>query len=167
MLKYLGGACAIVVLCGAFFITAGCGAAEKKELIVGKDIALKEIQDFYYTIDASTNPPKFQRYRFTNKAGKYFFYHEKREGDIWPLKEKHITVSGTVELNASQWQEFASYVKDGKVTKRTDKATTGGKGPWLFLYWTKDKGTYQVYDFANYGQRQGFEKLCLQLKEKK
>jgi len=167
MFKYLGGACAVALLCGALFMTGGCGAAEKKELVVGKDIAMTEIKDFYYTINSSTNPPEFQRYRFTNKDGKYSFYHEKREGNHWPLKEKDITVSGTVELNAGQWQEFAGYIKDGEVTKRTDNATSGGKGPWLYLYWSKDKGTHQVFNFADYGKRQGFEKLCLQLKDKK
>lgn len=173
MLKYLGGACAIVLLCGVFFMTAGCGVGSaqiffgRKEFIVDKDIAMTEIKDFYYTISSSTNPPEFQRYRVTNKAGKYTFYHEKREGNTWPLEEKHITVSGTVELSDKQWTEFYSYIKDGKVTKRQEDARGGGRGPWLYLYWNKDKGSYQVFEFATYGQKQGFEQLCLKLKNSK
>lgn len=169
MLKYIGMACAVLLL-GAFFMTAGCGEgqakmfADKKEYVVGKDIAMTEIKEFYYTIDASTNPPEFQRYRLSNKDGKYEFYHEKREGNTWPLKEKDITVSGTVELTKDQWQEFYGYLKDGKVTKRTDTATSGGRGPWLYLYWQKDKGSYQVFAFADYDKRQSFEQLCLKLK---
>lgn len=170
MLKYISGICAGVILCGVFFMIAGCGEGNakmlfsKNEFIVGKDIALPEIKDFYYTIDASTNPPEFQRYRFTFKDGKYSFYHEKREGNSWPLREKDITVSGTKELTVEDWQQFYSYIKDGKVTKRTDDATSGGKGPWLYLYWTKDKNAYQVFNFASFEQSQNFEQLCIKLK---
>ena len=32
--------------------------------IVGKNIKINDINDFYYTLDGSTNPPYFQRYRF-------------------------------------------------------------------------------------------------------
>lgn len=172
MLKYIGGACAIVLLCGAFFMTAGCGEGNamslfgKSEYIVGKDITQAEFKEFYYTISSSTNPPEFQRYRLTNNKGKYSFYHEKREGNVWPLTEKHITVSGTVELNDKQWQEFWGYLKDGKVTKRVDDPRGGGRGPWLFMYWNKDKDSYQVFKFADYGKSQSFEKLCVELKAK-
>lgn len=168
MLKYMGIVCAIVLLCSVFMLS-GC-----KEVIaglagngytVGKDIKMSDIKDFYYTIDRPVNPPEFQRYRFTNKEGKYYFYHEKREGNTWPLTEKHITVSGTVELSGEQWQEFYSYVQEGKVTKRTDNAAAGGGGPWTFLYWNKDKGKYQVFAFAHAEKKQNFEKLCLRLKQ--
>lgn len=173
MLKYVLGALAIAFVCGTFWVSTGCKEAHamnffsKKELTVGKDITINDIKDFYYTIDASTNPPKFQRYRFSNKDGQYTFYHEKREGNSWPLKEKDITLSGTVELSNAQWQQFFSYIKNGKVTKRSENTTAGGRGPWLFLYWTKDKGTYQVFDFADYDRRNDFENLCVELKEAK
>ena len=173
MFKYFDGICAIALLCGLFFMTAGCDEGNAKMLseqhlfIVGKDIDMTEIKDFYYTIDASANPPLFQRYRFTNKNGKYTFYHEKREGNTWPLSEKHITVSGTVELSEGQWKEFFSCIKDGNVTKRVDDAATGYRGPWLYLYWEKDKDIYQVFNFANSGQRQNFEELVLKLKDAK
>ena len=60
--------------------------------IVGKNIKINDINDFYYTLDGSTNPPYFHRYRFYKEEGKYFFYHEKREGDHWPLTDGDITV---------------------------------------------------------------------------
>lgn len=163
MLKYIGAA---IVLVSTIYVL-GCGETNmfsKKEYIVGKDIAVKDIKDFYYTIDASTNPPKFQRFRFTNKSGKYFFYHEKREGNTWPLTEKHITIAGRLELTAEQWTEFYSCVDKGKVTKRQDDANSGGRGPWLFLYWTNDKKIYQVFNFASLEQKRKFENLCLNLK---
>lgn len=172
MLKCIGGACAVALLCGAFMTLTGCGEGNamgllgKNEYVVGKDIAAADIKDFYYTLSSSANPPEFQRYRFINKDGKHSFYHETREGNVWPLTEKHITISGTVKLTENQWKKFFDCVKNGKVTKRVDDAKSGGKGPWLFLYWTKDKGSYQVFDFASFDQRQGFEKLCVELKKK-
>lgn len=165
MLKYIGGIGAAVILVGAIFMMSGCGeTSAKNEYVVGKDIAVGEIKDFYYTIDSSTNPPEFQRYRFTNKEGKYFFYHEKREGNVWPLTEKYITVSGSIELNDKQWSSFFSCVDKGRVTKRSDEAKSGGRGPWLFLYWTKDGKVYQVFNFATLEQKQDFEQLCVNLK---
>ena len=163
MLKYIGCIGAAVVVLGALCVM-GCSTSSAKEYVVGKDIAVKDIREFYYTIDASTNPPEFQRYRFTNNEGKYYFYHEKREGNTWPLIEKHITVSGTVELNDKQWTDFYACVDKGKVTKREDNANSGGRGPWLFFYWTKDNKIYQVFNFASLEQKQAFEKLCLNLK---
>ncbi len=167
MHKYLLGITALILLCGAVFMIAGCGesmaSAGKKEYIVGKDIALSDIKDFYYTIDASTNPPHFQRYRFSNKSGKYTFYHEKREGNVWPLDEKHITVSGTKELSEQEWRKFFSYIENGRVTKRIEDANAGGRGPWLYLYWNKDKNVYQVFNFAKLEQRRRLEKYFLEL----
>lgn len=163
MLKYIGAA---VVLISTIYVL-GCdenNMFSKKEYIVGKDIVVKDIKDFYYTIDASTNPPEFQRYQFTNKSGKYFFYHEKREGNTWPLTEKHIMTAGSLELKAEQWAEFYACVDKGKVTKRQDDANSGGRGPWLFLYWTNDKKIYQVFNFASLEQKQKFENFCLNLK---
>ncbi|MDO4203508.1 MAG: hypothetical protein Q4D07_03265 [Selenomonadaceae bacterium] len=166
MLKYIGGACAVLLLCGAFFVTAGCSEGKagiftgKSEFVVGKDIPMSEVREFYYTIDSSANPPQFLRYRFTHKDGKYSFYYEKREGDTWPLTEKHITASETVELTSQQWEEFLACLKDGVAAKRTDDASSGGSGPWLFLYWDNDRDIYQVFTFADYERQQRFEKLC-------
>lgn len=171
MLKHIGIACAVVLLGGAVFMLCGCkegkASSERNEYIVGKDIAMPAIKEFYYTIDRPVNPPEFQRYRFTGKDGKYFFYHEKREGNTWPLEEKHITVSGTVELSKQQWQEFFSYIQEGKVTSRNDNPKDGGGGPWTFLYWDKDSGKYQAFKFVNTGKKRSFEKFCSGLKQSK
>ena len=37
---------------------------------VGVDIAFQDIMDFYYTYDASTDPPVYQRYRVYADGGK-------------------------------------------------------------------------------------------------
>lgn len=172
MLKYCSVIFAFFMACGAFFMVTGCKEGKagffslKSEYIVGKDISPNEIQDFYYTVDASTYPPYFQRYRFTNKNGQYSFYHEKREGNDWPLTEKHITVKGTVKLDSEQWNEFLRCINDGKVTKRKDDANAGGRGPWLYIYWTNDKGCYQVFKFIRNEQLIKFEKMCADLKIK-
>ena len=65
--------------------------------VVGATVKQKDVTEFYYTLSSSTNPPRFQRYRFYTAEGKYYFYHEKREGDHWPLREEDVTVSGTKE----------------------------------------------------------------------
>lgn len=171
MFKNLIIVCGVILTCGILFMVSGCkeGIASlgKSEYKVGEDIAITEVKDFYHTVSASTNPPEFQRYRFTSKDGKHYFYHEKREGDVWPLTEKHITVSGTIELSDKEWNEFFDYIKGGKVTKRVDDPRGGGRGPWLYLYWTKDKDKYQVFKFEKYAKQKGFEDLCLKLKETK
>ena len=172
MFKLFDAICATLLLAGVFFLTAGCGESGaalsgKAVFVVGKDISLTQVKDFYYTIDASTNPPLFQRYRFTNQNGKYTFYHEKREGNTWPLTEKHITVSGTTALSAEQWAELGRCLRDGKVTKRVEDTSTGKRGPWLFLYWEGDKAVYQEFTFASLGQKKSFEELAARLKKEK
>ena len=131
---------------------------------VGKNIKIDDVNDFYYTVDASTNPPHFQRYRFYAENGKYYFYHEKREGDHWPLTGEDVTVSGTVELTNDQWQQFFDCINGGKVIKRQEHLESGGRGPWLYLYWKKDKGTIQEFSFESLEKRRAFEQLCLILK---
>ena len=141
------------------------GCAVKNELIVGKDIKKGDITDFYYTVDASTNPPHFQRYRFYAENGKCYFYHEKREGDHWPLTEEDATVKGTVELNTAQWDEFFSLLEGGTVIKRQVSTESGGSGPWTYLYWKKDLGEYQEFSFETLEKRGAFEEMCMKLAE--
>lgn len=137
----------------------------KKERVVGTDIKVEAIQEFYYTISSSTNPPEFQRYRIKLEKGQASFYHEKREGDHWPLRESDITVHGTVALTAEQLNSFLATLNQGIVTKRVETPAGGGRGPYLYLYWQGDEGKYQVFTFADYSKRQAFEKLCLELKQ--
>lgn len=138
----------------------------RKEVIVGTTIKPEDITEFYYTYDTSTNPPQYQRYRFYVENGKGFFYHEKREGNHWPLTEADATVKGTIPLTEAEWQEFYSCLEEGVVTKRVENLDSGDSGPWLFLYWKNDKGTMQVFRFAGYGKQKAFEALCESLKNR-
>ena len=84
-------------------ICAVCPAtALSGDMTVGSDIPFEDITDFYYTYDASTAPPHYQRYRLYVEDGKHYFYHETREGGGWPQTEEEITCSGTVELTEEQ-----------------------------------------------------------------
>ena len=132
---------------------------------VGKDIGLKEIKEFYYTYDASTYPPQYQRYRFFTSQGKYYFYHEKREGDHWPLTEADATMTGTIELSEEEWDTFYGHLKDGTVVDRTESLDCGNAGPWLYLYWSGDHGKTQAFTFQPYGKRTGFEEFCAALQK--
>ena len=136
-----------------------------KTMIVGKNIRKEDISDFYFTYDASTDPPYFQRYRFFTENGRYYFYHEKREGDHWPLVESDVTFSGKKELNEEEWDRFFELLKDGKVEKRQEHLESGGRGPWLFLYWKKDRSKYQEFSFASYEKQLEFEGFCKELAE--
>ena len=79
------------------------GLFGRRSAVVGDDIAGEDISEFYFTYDASTYPPEFQRYRLFKKDGRVFFYHEKREGDHWPLREEDATVTGTTELTGERF----------------------------------------------------------------
>ena len=92
-------------------------------------------------------------------------YHEKREGDTWPLTEKHITVSGTIELTDEQWNTFWEYIKGGTVQSRTENLDDGDDGPWLYLYWLRDPDDFQEFSFDDYGKVLDFEDFCYSLIE--
>ena len=154
----------IVLLAYAGVLGGGMG---KKERIVGTDIPKYSITEFYFTYDSSTYPPEFQRYRISSENGKHYFYHEKREGDHWPLTEEDATVKGTLELTDEEWDQAFSLLKGGIVTGREDSADSGGGGPWLYLYWNGDKGKYQVFRFESYGAQREYEELCVEWKERK
>lgn len=138
---------------------------EKKELIVGKDIDHSDITDFYYTVDSSAYPPEFQRFRFYLQDGVPYFYHETRQGDHWPLTEDDATAKKVRQLSDSQWQAFLDLIEAGSVTKRSEDASSGDGGPFLYLYWSGDRGTWQVYRFASYEKLRAFESYCQELKE--
>ena len=138
----------------------------KKEYVVGKDIGINQITEFYDTYYNMNFNAKYQRYYFYVKDGKYYFYHEKREkiDDYGPLEEEDITEFGTKELSQEEWQTFFDYLKDGTVIARQESITTGDKGPWYYLYWDKDKGNIQQYSFASYEKQKAFEEYCVSLK---
>ena len=138
----------------------------EKEMIVGKNIGIEDINEFYFTWSGSTNPPKFQRYRFYVEDGKYYFYHETREGDHWPLTETDITLSGSMELSEEEWMKFFELLEGSTVKAREESTESGSRGPWLYLYWKRDRSRYQELSFASLEQRNAFETYCIELKEK-
>ena len=156
-------------LCLLAVLAAGCAGAqgtvsEKSELTVGEDILIGDITEFYYTYDSSAFPPEYQRYRFYTEDGQYYFYHEKREGKEWPLTEKHITESGTVNMPEDDWAEFFGYLKDGTVVKREEELDSGDAGPWLYLYWNNDGGEYREFAFPSHQALSSFEEYCEKMK---
>ncbi|MBQ3375320.1 MAG: hypothetical protein IJG49_02690 [Erysipelotrichaceae bacterium] len=136
-----------------------------RKFAVGKDIRPEDIKDFYYTKDGSSYPPYFQRFRFYVYEGKHLFYHEKREGDHWPLRESDKTEYGTMELNDDEWAALFEYLKEGTVKARDEEVVDGDSGPWTYLYWKNDKDKYQEFSFASYGLRLEFEEFCETLKK--
>jgi len=163
------GKCAVLGGIGVFVILAFIGCLfvlyGKKERVVGTDIGLENVSEFYYTRSSSTNPPHYQRYHFYMKDGNYTFYHEKREGAHWPLTESDITVSGTQELTKEAWNDFFKYLIGGKVHKRDSGAEAGDSGPWTYIYWDSDKGKYQQFSFASLHAQSSFEAFCEELVE--
>ena len=118
----------------ALLLTGGCASASSpEELVVGESIPFAELTDFYYTYDASTNPPHYQRYRFYIQDEKHCFYHETREGGGWPQTEEDITRSGTVELTDAQWMTFCDLLRDGTASRLEEHLDTGDAGPWLYF----------------------------------
>lgn len=134
----------------------------KGEKIVGKDIELFEINQFYYTVENINYDAFYLRYMFYKENGSYFFFHEARErkDDYGPATEEDRTDFGTVELTNRQWDAFRDLVEGGTVTKREDDADSGDTGPWLYLYWDGDKDVYQVFRFASAEKEKAFVELC-------
>ena len=155
--RILIAALVLLALASAAFAAAYIG------LPVGKLVPAGSVRDFYYTLSSSTDPPVYHRYRFYEQGGKKYFYHEKREGDHFPLTESDITVSGTAELTEAQWESFLSCLEGGKVRLRRQTADSGRKGPFTYLYWTLDLSRIQEYSFGSYGARLEFEELCARL----
>ena len=143
-----------------FFGSAG---AAPEGFVVGTDIGTEEITDFFYTLDASTYPPHFQRYRFYTEDGKRMFFHESRQNGGWPQTEEDTVASGTVELTEELWYRFLACLRDGTVSERNEEVLDGDAGPWQYLYWTGDEGKYQEFRFASPAKRSAFERLCSEL----
>lgn len=146
------------------FVMMGCSKGEK-QIIVGKDISLDDITEFYFTYASSTYPPDYQRYYFYAENDKHYFYHETREGDVFPLTEEYVTVSGTKELSEDEWNTFFDFLKDGIVKSRQESDETGDSGPWMYLYWKRDKSEYQEFTFRNWDTQALFEDYCVNLKQ--
>lgn len=158
----------------AALLLAGCGGAaapketakptsQKGTYTVGTDIAAEDITEFYFTRSGSAFPPTYQRYRLFAEEGRHCLFHEKREGSHWPLTEADATVTGTVELSDEAWNELFGFLRDGIVKKRSEDVSSGGDGPWLYLYWSGDKGKYQEFSFASPDAQDRFEARCASL----
>ena len=156
---------AIIVLCLALTLPfAGCGP-KGGVYVVGEHVRPEELTEFYWTVSTTTFPPHYQRYRFFIEDGAYKFFHETREGDHLPLTGSDTTVSGTVTLTEAQWQTFLGFLNGGTVIARQEHLEDGASGPWLYLYWTGDKGDIQEFSFASAAERFGFEKFCESLRD--
>ena len=138
----------------------------KRELVVGKNIDLQQITEFWWTYDASTDPPHWQRYCFQKEDGIGRFSHETREGRRWPLTPEDATVSGSMELTDEEWEQLCSLLEGGVVRKRTESDDTGDAGPWMYLYWTGDQSIYQEFTFVNAQTMNAFEEFCVSLKKR-
>ena len=161
---------AAVIPAAILLMLSGCAGSGlfslKREKIVGKDIAMEDIPEFYWTYATSTFPPEYQRYYFHTEDGKYWFYHETREGERFPLQEEDITVSGTLELTEEEWNTFFDYLNNGTVRSREENTDSGDSGPWTYLYWKNDKGDIQQFSFESYAKESSFEDFCKELKAK-
>ena len=153
----------VVVLAAAAVLVIGGDSIMRRTFIVGKSIKESDIKEFWYTVDASTDPPRFERFRFYEEDGKHWFYCEQRSGDHWPLTEADVSLSGSVELTAEQWLELFALLSGGRVVKRTENLESGSSGPWLFLYWSRDRGKYQEFSFASAADRKAFENFASDL----
>ncbi len=147
-------------------LLGGCSKGSK-ETVTNMKISVDDVTEFYYTYENINFNASYLRYRFYRESDKYTFSFEKREkpGEYGPTNEEDVTGSGAVELKKEEWNKFLSLIKDGSVGKREDSAEAGDSGPWTFIYWKKDKGKYQVFDFSSYDKRAQFEEFCLELSE--
>ncbi len=153
----------VLLILVLFSVLCGFAAAASAAVTVGTDIQQEDISDFYYTVDASIDPPVYQRYRFYVEDGKKQFYHESRQGGGWPQTEEDIVASGTVELTDEDWAAFFDCLRGGTVRARSDEVLDGDDGPWLYLYWTGDEGEIQEFRFASLTEQTAFEALCSRL----
>lgn len=158
---------AVIILLTVIFslVAVGCGAKKISGDNNMQDFFTNvpsedKFKDFYYTYATTVNPPEFQRYRFYKEDGKFYFYHEKREGDSVFLTEEDITVYGTKELTDEEWETFWKLIGGGSVKKRKESTNSGGSGPWLYLYWDGDKDIYQEFSFKEYENLYEFEEFC-------
>ncbi|MBR0143610.1 MAG: hypothetical protein IJM21_05485 [Clostridia bacterium] len=153
---------AICMLIGLVF--AGC----KGERIVGKDVRIGDVTDFYYTYENINFNATYQRYRFFLEDGEYRFFHERRErpGDYGPATEEDAVSVGTVALTEEEWNSFFECLKDGTVNNRSESVESGRSGPWTYLYWKKDRGVCQEFTFASPEAQRAFEELAAKLCEK-
>lgn len=155
----------VLFLAAALISTEGPAAADPDGKTVGIDVPFEDITDFYYTYDASTAMPHYQRYRFYAEDGKHYFYHETREGGSWPQTEADTICSGTAELTDSQWSSFCDLINGGTASRREERLDSGDAGPWLYIYWRGGETEGREFSFEQPGFVLAFEEFCEGLKE--
>ena len=156
----------ILIVLTAAVICAFGWVVSNRPKTVGKAVKEGDFKEFYYTYSTTVNPPEFQRYRiYIDENGRRMFYHEKREGDRVFLTEEDITVAGERELTSEEWDTFWNCISGGVVVNRRESVTSGGAGPWLYLYWKGDKDKCQVFTFGERENLYEFEEFCKGLKE--
>lgn len=155
---------------GKFIRTAPEPPAETDEPVIrrtdGEEVPLSAITEFYYTYESSTFPPDYQRYRFFTQDGAYFFAHETRAGDHFPLGEEDVTVSGKLALTEEDWRCFLICLDGGAVKPREESLEDGDAGPWLYLYWQGDRGVEQEFSFASRADLTAFEAYCEEMRNR-
>ncbi len=154
---------ALFALAGLLF--TGCAAGEK---IVGKNVQIDDITEFYWTYENINYNAHYQRYRFYVEDGKHMFYHvtRDRKDDYGPCSEEDTVKEGTFELSEEEWNRFFDLLTDGTVVNRKDSADSGDSGPWTYLYWKNDKGECQQYSFVSYERGREFETFCMELADR-
>lgn len=156
----------VLLLIPAFGNAAGLFSGMFSESkTVGTDIFFEDIDDFYYTFDASYDPPFCQRYRFYIEGNRYFFFHETREGGGWPQTEEDTTETGTLELTEEQWYAFCDLLYGGAADRRTESLNDGDAGPWMYIYWIGGEAEGRQFRFASRAKEAEFESYCESLKE--
>ena len=156
----------LIIVLSAFAVLSLCGCGMFSSVkTVGKNITHEDITEFWYTESSSAYPPDFQRYHFYRENEDWLFYHEKREGNVWPLTEAYITDSGTLVLNEKQKSELFELVDHGTVRKRSENTSAGSGGPWLYLYWKKDRSLEQEFSFESLRKQNDFVLFCEKLKD--
>ena len=142
---------------------AGC--IKTGPFILGEDIPLEDVTEFYYTYYNINFNASYQRYRFYTEDGQHFFFHETRErpNGHGPLTEEDTTAIGTVQLSDEQWDRFLDTVSGGTVRKREESNEAGDDGPWMYVYWNGDRSLYQEYSYASRDARDAFIAYCEEL----
>ncbi len=137
--------------------------AGQRIIIVGADVLLQDINEVYYTVSSTNNPPEYNRIHIYKEEDIYILNHEVREGEHYPLTEEDITISDKIKLTEEQFNQIYEYLEGGTVTLRAARYDGGDKGPFIYLYWNKDKNKYQQFSFKDYEQQLGFYKYCLSI----
>lgn len=135
----------------------------RAEAVVGADIAMEDIAEFYYTIDAPLAESFTLRYRLYTENGEKRLYHETRQGGAWPQTEEDTVFSGTAALTDADWEALCDCLRDGYVKSDDGELNDGDDGPWMYLRWTGDGGESRAFEFASIERQAGFEALCSRL----